>query len=88
MAVRGDDPLKIKQHAGHVAFTTTERYIRLADALDHDGFGEPFPVLPDTLVSSSECGAIDRSDRSEARNPPKTSVKQRGGRDLNPRPPA
>jgi integrase len=28
LAIRGDDPLKIKQGAGHSAFTTTEGYIR------------------------------------------------------------
>jgi hypothetical protein len=28
LAIRGDDPLKIKQRAGHSAFTTTEGYIR------------------------------------------------------------
>jgi integrase len=32
MAVRGDDPLKIKQRCGHASFTTTEIYIREAEA--------------------------------------------------------
>lgn len=33
MAVRGDDPLKIRQRAGHQHLVTTERYIRLAKAV-------------------------------------------------------
>src|SRR5579864_4228653 len=45
MAVRGDDPLKIKQRAGHAAFSTTEVYIREAEAV-REGFGEVFPPLP------------------------------------------
>jgi integrase len=53
MAVRGDDPLKIKQRAGHRTFSTTEGYIREAEAV-RDGFGEVFPVLPEALVSSGE----------------------------------
>jgi integrase len=31
MAVRGDDPLRIKQRAGHSSFSTTEMYIREAE---------------------------------------------------------
>jgi hypothetical protein len=45
MAVRGDDPLKIKQRAGHTTFSTTEIYIREGEAI-RDGFGEVFPPLP------------------------------------------
>ncbi|MGA2451512.1 MAG: tyrosine-type recombinase/integrase [Polyangiaceae bacterium] len=51
MAVRGDDPLKIKQRAGHAAFSTTEIYIRSAEAV-RQGFGEPFPELPACLLGS------------------------------------
>ena len=47
-AVRGDDPLKIKQRAGHATFSTTEGYIREAENL-RDGFGEVFPPLPTSL---------------------------------------
>jgi integrase len=32
LAIRGDDPLKIKQRAGHSAFSTTEGYVRQAEA--------------------------------------------------------
>jgi integrase len=53
MAIRGDDPLKIKQRAGHATFSTTEGYIREAEAV-RDGFGEPFPLLPIALVSPDE----------------------------------
>jgi hypothetical protein len=51
MAVRGDDPLKIKQRAGHSSFSTTEIYIREAEAV-REGFGEPFPTLPGCLLES------------------------------------
>lgn len=51
MAVRGDDPLKIKQRAGHSTFSTTEVYIREAEAV-REGFGQPFPPLPACLFES------------------------------------
>jgi hypothetical protein len=44
-AVRGDDPLKIKQRAGHTTFSTTVRYIREAENV-RDAFGDVFPPLP------------------------------------------
>jgi len=47
-AVRGDDPLKIKQRGGHATFSTTEGYIREAENL-RDGFGDVFPALPESL---------------------------------------
>jgi integrase len=49
MAVRGDDPLKIKQRAGHSHLVTTERYIRIAEEL-REGFGTVFPELPRSLL--------------------------------------
>lgn len=49
MAVRGDDPLKIKQRAGHVHLSTTERYIRVAEELC-PGFGDVFPRLPRSIL--------------------------------------
>jgi hypothetical protein len=49
MAVRGDDPLKIKQRAGHSTFSTTEIYIREAEAV-REGFGDVFPTLPACLI--------------------------------------
>jgi integrase len=44
LAIRGDDPLKIKQRAGHSAFSTTEGYVRQAEAV-RSGFGDVFPPL-------------------------------------------
>ncbi len=58
-AVRGDDPLKIKQRAGHKSFQTTERYIREAEAL-RAGFGEPFPSLPACIMESSKRPGANR----------------------------
>jgi integrase len=49
MAVRGDDPLKIKQRCGHASFSTTEIYIREAEAV-REGFGDVFPELPACLL--------------------------------------
>jgi integrase len=49
MAVRGDDPLKIMQRAGHERFETTQRYVREAEAI-REGFGQPFPPLPRALL--------------------------------------
>jgi hypothetical protein len=51
-AVRGDDPLKIKQRAGHSTFATTEGYIREAENL-RDGFGTVLPPLPTSLLGQS-----------------------------------
>jgi integrase len=45
MAVRGDEPLKIMQRAGHERFETTQIYVRTAEAI-RDGFGQVFPPLP------------------------------------------
>jgi integrase len=50
LAIRGDDPLKIKQRAGHSSFSTTEGYIREAEAV-RDGFGDVFPSLPASLLA-------------------------------------
>ncbi len=49
MAIRGDDPLKIRQRAGHRHLSTTERYIRVAEEL-RPGFGTVFPELPASLL--------------------------------------
>ena len=48
-AVRGDDPLKIMQRAGHADFETTKIYLREAENLSH-GFGDVFPALPGELL--------------------------------------
>lgn len=66
MAVRGDDPLKIKQRAGHSTFSTTEGYIREAEAL-RDGFGDVFPPLPDALfpIAPNRPGTIESGGSSQ-----------------------
>lgn len=51
-AVRGDDPLKIKQRAGHSTFSTTEGYIREAENLRETNFGHPFAPLPPALLGA------------------------------------
>ena len=55
LAVRGDEPLKIKSRAGHSGFATTEGYIREAEHVAA-GFGEVFPRLPEVLVDWSGIG--------------------------------
>jgi hypothetical protein len=60
MAIRGDDPLKIQQRAGHADFNTTQGYIRTAEAV-REGFGVPFPVLPVTLHLGAPGAANDHS---------------------------
>jgi integrase len=52
LAIRGDEPLKIKQRAGHSAFSTTEGYVRQAEAVRSD-FGDVFPPLA-LLVDAAE----------------------------------
>lgn len=49
-AVRGDDPLKIQQGAGHADFKTTSGYIREAQVFE-EGFGAVFPPLPKELLT-------------------------------------
>lgn len=51
-AVRGDEPLRISQRAGHEDFKTTQGYIREAENL-LAAFGTPFPPLPARLLESS-----------------------------------
>jgi hypothetical protein len=67
MAVRGDDPLKIRQRAGHSTLSTTEIYIREAEAV-REGFGEVFPALPGCLLDPFGSSAtVSDSDSSDAR---------------------
>ncbi|HEV3190653.1 MAG TPA: tyrosine-type recombinase/integrase [Polyangiaceae bacterium] len=58
MAIRGDDPLHIQHRAGHSSFSTTQGYIRQAEAV-REGFGDVFPPL-DHLA-----GTTERSNRSK-----------------------
>jgi integrase len=66
LAVRGDDPLKIKQRAGHSTFSTTEGYIREGEAI-RDGFGVVFPPLPECLlpIAPNRPGAIPDAESSQ-----------------------
>jgi len=50
MAVRGDEPLRIKQRAGHSCLSTTEGYIRVAEELK-PGFGDVFTPVPPGVVT-------------------------------------
>ena len=44
LAIRGDEPLRIMQRAGHTGFQTTQGYVREAENL-REGFGDVFPSL-------------------------------------------
>lgn len=46
MAVRGDDAFEIQRRAGHRKIETTDRYVRLAEAVSSDAFGSVFSSLP------------------------------------------
>lgn len=81
MAVRNDRPHTIQRVLGHTTYSTTEVYIRLADAV-RDGFGEVFPPLPASLVNLS--GNFARIMPVAKLGAPmwlKTSPSKRGGRD-------
>jgi hypothetical protein len=55
MAIRGDEPLKIMQRAGHEDFQTTMGYVREAENLAHAiGPGDAFPPLPPALLVSQD----------------------------------
>ena len=77
MAVAGEDPLRIKQRAGHQSFSTTEGYIREAENL-RTGFGEPFPPLPASLLESNERSNVPRRGPKSASIPASYFVEQRG----------
>ena len=61
MAIRGDDPLKIQQRAGHRTFEMTQKYIRTAEAVG-EVIGATFPQLPDCLVAGRYRQSIRPSD--------------------------
>lgn len=48
-AIRGDNPMAIRQGAGHKSFSTTEGYIREAETVS-DGFELVFPILEAALA--------------------------------------
>ena len=61
--IRGDDPLKIRQRAGHARFATTELYLRTAEVVG-PGFGVPFPPLPDAC-------SCPKASTSSSSSPPR-----------------
>ena len=82
MAVRGDDPLKIKQRCGHASFSTTEIYIREAEAV-RDGFGDVFPPLPDSLLKDDESSGESSGGRGRrAKSLLRGTDSQDGARDF------
>lgn len=52
MAIRGDEPLRIMQRAGHASFKTTQGYIREAENASPN-FGAVFPALPEEIFLPS-----------------------------------
>jgi integrase len=67
-AARGDDPLRIKQRAGHSSFSTTEGYIREAENLGAS-FGTVFPPLPDLVTGfGSGLDAIQTDEAIQLEN--------------------
>jgi integrase len=76
-AIRGDDPLKIMQRAGHARFETTQGYIRAAEMI-REGFGDVFPPLP------LDAETVQELSKGSATGP-NYSILLRRGRDSNPR---
>ena len=60
LAVRGDDPAKIMQRAGHRDLGTTQKYVRTAEAVGVQAFGEVFPRLPGPLFRSTKAEATEK----------------------------
>ncbi len=90
-ALRGDDPLRIKQRAGHAGFATTEGYIREAENLRETNFGTPFPPLPLSLITASEelpeaFGTVSAQSRNEVHKISKLKEKGWRRRESNPGP--
>lgn len=84
MAVRGDEPLKIMQRAGHERFETTQRYVREAENL-RTGFGDVFPPLPASLFGTTKefrSGSGFHQNSTDSFGPISPGY-WRGGRDSN-----
>lgn len=68
LAIRGDDPLKIQQRAGHTDFQTTQKYVRVAEDVEGAiGPATVFPALPDPisfLIAETQPIEIRREDRA------------------------
>lgn len=63
----GTDHLRIMQRAGHANFSTTQGYIREAEAVGLDA-GAPFPALPPELSQKLSQPEADRSKLSKSKN--------------------
>jgi integrase len=79
-AVRGDEPMKIMQRAGHTTFSTTQGYIRTAENMRSD-FGDVFPRLPGCLLNIVPISSGTKIKRTRE---PKTSRSVYRRRDSNP----
>jgi integrase len=55
-AVRGDEPLKVQRAAGHDDLRTTQHYINEAQTFEGEAFGEPFPAIALSTLSSFGSG--------------------------------
>lgn len=53
LSVRGDEPLRIQQRAGHTDLQTTLGYIREVEVF-HDGFGRSFPERPECILAGEQ----------------------------------
>jgi integrase len=50
-ALAGIPDKRIQRRLGHASNTTTDRYIKAAEAFDVEAIGEPFPALPASLLA-------------------------------------
>jgi integrase len=94
LAMRGDEPLTIRDRAGHANLATTEHYIRRGR--EAGGLGTPFPELPGDLISERPKCPTEKPEGNAGPNratvlahPTAKSLRgfrkrQRPQRDLNP----
>jgi integrase len=64
-AVRGDDPLKIMQRAGHADLSTTQIYVREAENLAA-AFGAVFPELPGDMLGGRSATVSDSASGEDS----------------------
>lgn len=67
LALRGEEPLRIMQRAGHKEFTTTMGYVRTAETLGR--VDEPFPALPSLAAAEPEGPAFWATLARRSSNP-------------------
>ncbi len=83
MAVRGDPPLQIQHRAGHESLSTTQDYIREAEAV-RPGFGTVFPPLPIELLGGFVPGNVPAGSSRNAKGPVSRAFQRCEEGDLNP----